>query len=161
MAILSKWINTEPRRTGFPVAELETLAILVIVPAIGFGLRPDDPLFVRSGFPWLIFASLLPALRYGFATGFFSALVLNGYLGAAAHWRILGVERFPLEIGMAVLLSAMLAGEFIDSWTKRNQQQRIVNSYQHMRLEEFTRSYHLLKVSHDRMEHRLAACVKP
>jgi hypothetical protein len=157
MAILSKWINTEPRRTGFPVAELETLAILVIVPAIGFGLRPDDPLFVRSGFPWLIFASLLPALRYGFATGFFSALVLNGYLGAAAHWRILGVERFPLEIGMAVLLSAMLAGEFIDSWTKRNQQQRIVNSYQHMRLEEFTRSYHLLKVSHDRMEHRLAA----
>jgi hypothetical protein len=114
-------------------------------------------LCVRAGFPWLIFAGLLPALRYGFAYGFFSALVLNGYLGAAAHFHILGVEQFPLQHGIGVLLSAMLAGEFTDFWAKRIDQQHIINDYQHMRLEEFTRSYHLLKVSHDRMEHRLAA----
>jgi polysaccharide biosynthesis protein PelD len=157
MAILSRWIKAEPRRPRFPGAEVETLAVLVIVPAMGFWLRPQDPLFVRAGFPWLIFASLVPALRYGFAHGFFSALVVNGYLALAAHFRILGVGSFPVEDAIGVLLSAMLAGEFIDLWTKRNNQQRIVNSYQHMRLEEFTRSYHLLKVSHDRMEHRLAA----
>jgi hypothetical protein len=51
----------------------------------------------------------------------------------------------------------MVAGEFTDLWTKQNNQQHIINDYQRMRLEEFTRSYHLLKVSHDRMEHRLAA----
>jgi hypothetical protein len=157
MAIISKWVNTAPRRPRFPTAELETLAILVIIPAIGRWCQPEDPLFVHSGFPWLVFASLLPALRYGFAYGFFSALVLNGYLGIAARFHLMGVEHFPLQISAGILLSAMLAGEFIDLWTKRNDQQRIVNSYQRMRLEEFTRSYHLLKVSHDRMEHRLAA----
>jgi polysaccharide biosynthesis protein PelD len=157
MAIISKWVNAEPRRPRFPTAELETLAILIIIPAIGRWCQPDDPLFVHSGFPWLVFASLLPALRYGFAYGFFSALVLNGYLGIAARFHVMGVMHFPLQVSAGILLSAMLAGEFIDLWTKRNDQQRIVNSYQRMRLEEFTRSYHLLKVSHDRMEHRLAA----
>jgi polysaccharide biosynthesis protein PelD len=157
MAIINQLISGQPRPARFPAAELETLAVLIGVPAIGFWIRPADPLFAHAGFPWLIFASLLPALRYGFAHGFFSALVSNGYLGAAAHFRILGVEQFPLQYGIGVLLSAMLAGEFTDLWTKRNNQQHIINDYQHMRLEEFTRSYHLLKVSHDRMEHRLAA----
>ena len=157
MAIVSKFITAPPRHARFPGAELETLAILVMIPAIGFWLQPGDPLFVRSGFPWLVFASLLPALRYGFAHGFFSALVVNGYIGFAAHYRIWGIDRFPLEVGIGVLLSAMVAGEFVDLWTRRSSQQQIINDYQRMRLEEFTRSYHLLKVSHDRMEHRLAA----
>lgn len=157
MAILNRWMNAQPRSTRFPGAELETLAMVIGLPALGFWIRPADPLCVHAGFPWLIIASLLPALRYGFAYGFFSALVLNGYLGAAAHFHILGVEQFPLQYGIGVLLSSMLAGEFTDLWTKRIDQQHIINDYQHMRLEEFTRSYHLLKVSHDRMEHRLAA----
>jgi hypothetical protein len=157
MTIIQRRIGAIPRPTRFAGAELETLAVLISVPAIGFWIRPDDPLFVHAGFPWLVFASLLPALRYGFAHGFFGALVLNGYLGLAAHQHILGVRQFPLQYGVGILLSAMLAGEFTDLWTKRINQQHIINDYQHMRLEEFTRSYHLLKVSHDRMEHRLAA----
>jgi hypothetical protein len=67
------------------------------------------------------------------------------------------METFPIKYSIGLLFSAMLAGEFVDVWMKREAKQRIVNSYQRMRLEEFTRSYHLLKVSHDRMEHRLAA----
>ena len=157
MAILNRWISGQPRPARFPGAELETLAIVIGLPALGIWIRPADPLYVHADFPWLIFAGLLPALRYGFAYGFFSALVLNGYMGAAAHFHILGVEQFPLQYGIGLLLGAMLAGEFTDLWTKRNNQQHIINDYQHMRLEEFTRSYHLLKVSHDRMEHRLAA----
>jgi polysaccharide biosynthesis protein PelD len=157
MAILNQWMNAQPRTTRSPGAELETLAIVIGLPLLGYWIRPADPLFVHNGFPWLIIAGLLPALRYGFAHGFFSALVLNGYLGAAAHFHVLGVDRFPLQYGIGILLCAMLTGEFTDLWTKRIDQQHIINDYQHMRLEEFTRNYHLLKVSHDRMEHRLAA----
>ncbi|MGA9539238.1 MAG: PelD GGDEF domain-containing protein [Desulfobacterales bacterium] len=157
MAIFDQSESEKEGRRRYFTAEVETLIILLVFPAIGHWLNPVDPLFVHSEFPWLIFATLLPALRYGFAYGFASAMLLIALLGAATHWQVLGIHNFPVKYSIGLLLSAMLAGEFVDLWIKREAQQRIVNSYQHMRLEEFTRSYHLLKVSHDRMEHRLAA----
>ena len=157
MAIFDQSEREKEGRRRYFTAEAETLIILLVFPAIGHWLNPADPLFVHSEFPWLIFAGLLPALRYGFAYGFASAMLLISVLGAATHWQVLGIHHFPVKYSIGLLLSAMLAGEFVDLWIKREAQQRIVNSYQHMRLEEFTRSYHLLKVSHDRMEHRLAA----
>jgi hypothetical protein len=160
MAIFDKYTrdaNENSKHTRFFTAEGESLAILLAFVTIGYWFNPADPLFVHSEFPWLIFASLLPALRYGFVYGFTSALLLIGLLAAAARWQWLGVDTFPVKYSIGLLFSAMLAGEFVDLWMKREARQRIVNSYQHMRLEEFTRSYHLLKVSHDRMEHRLAA----
>jgi hypothetical protein len=157
MAILDKYTHDQAKRSRFFTAEGETLTILLGFLTIGYWLNPEDPFFVRSDFPWLIFASLLPALRYGFVYGFTSAMLLIGLLGAAAHWQMFGIETFPVKYSIGLLFSAMLAGEFVDVWMKREARQRIINSYQRMRLEEFTRSYHLLKVSHDRMEHRLAA----
>ena len=157
MAILDKYARDQAKQSRFFTAEGETLTILLGFLTIGYWLNPEDPFFVRSDFPWLIFASLLPALRYGFVYGFTSAMLLIGLLGAATHWQKFGIETFPVKYSIGLLFSAMLAGEFVDVWMKREARQRIVNSYQRMRLEEFTRSYHLLKVSHDRMEHRLAA----
>lgn len=157
MAFLDKYARDNGKRLRFFTAEGETLTILLGFLTIGYWLNPADPFFVQSDFPWLIFASLLPALRYGFVYGFTSAMLLIGLLGAAAHWQKFGIEAFPVKYSIGLLFSAMLAGEFVDVWMKREARQRIVNSYQRMRLEEFTRSYHLLKVSHDRMEHRLAA----
>jgi hypothetical protein len=157
MAIFDQSEREKEGRRRYFTAEVETLIILLVFPAIGHWFNPADPLFVHSEFPWLIFAGLLPALRYGFAYGFASAMLLIALFGAATHWQVLGIHHFPVKYSIGLLLSAMLAGEFVDLWIKREAQQRIVNSYQHMRLEEFTRSYHLLKVSHDRMEHRLAA----
>lgn len=157
MAIFDKYARENDKRTRFFTAEGETLTILLAFLTVGYWLNPTDPFFVQSEFPWLIFASLLPALRYGFVYGFTSAMLLIGLLGAAAHWQKFGIETFPVKYSIGLLFSAMLAGEFVDVWMKREARQRIVNSYQRMRLEEFTRSYHLLKVSHDRMEHRLAA----
>lgn len=160
MAVFDTYIpdtGENSKRNRFFSAEGESLAILLAFVTIGYGFNPADPLFVHSEFPWLIFASLLPALRYGFVYGFTSALLLIGLLAAAARWQWLGVDTFPVKYSIGLLFSAMLAGEFVDLWMKREARQRIINNYQHMRLEEFTRSYHLLKVSHDRMEHRLAA----
>ena len=157
MTLLDKILATEPGSPNPLTAGAETLAILLAVPALGLWLRPADPLFLQADFPWLLFACLLPALRYGFAYGFFSAMALIGLLALAAQRQWWGVERFPAAYSFGLLLVAMLVGEFVDLWMKREVRQRIVNSYQRMRLEEFTRTYHLLKVSHDRMEHRLAA----
>jgi len=147
-------VATRRQRIG---AWLETLLILLVFLLAGFWIDPGDPFFLRTGFPWLILVPLLPALRYGFSHGFLSALTLVALLALAWQEGVYSGPHFPAEMAVGMLIIAMLSGEFADSYNRRINQQRVINDYQRLRLDEFTRNYHLLKVSHDRLEHRLAA----
>lgn len=134
----------------------ETLFLCLLLPALGWWTRPQDPFFVAAHFPWILLAPLLSALRYGFAHGFISALILIALI--TLGWRTgLVPDGFPAPLVVGLLLVGMIAGEFADIYRRRIEQQRVVNDYQRMRLDEFTRNYHLLKISHDRLEQRLAA----
>ena len=157
MPALEHIIPKETARSRVLVPILETSAFLLLAPMVGWLFNPADPLLLQSDFPWLFFVCMLPALRYGFAYGFGSAMVLIGALALAERWQLFGVETFPTTLSLGLLIGSMLAGEFTDTWTKRVKRLQIVNTYQRMRLEEFTLSYSLLKVSHDRMEHQMAA----
>ncbi len=151
--------NHHPGTTPAPpaLAWLETLAITLALPLLGLWLWPEDALFIYADFPWLIMAPLLAGIRYGFVYGFTSALVL--ILGIAVAWRgqLLPIAHFPTEYSLGLLIMGMLAGEFCDMWVRRQHRLIAASDYQRMRTDEFTRAYHLLKVSHDSLEHRLAA----
>lgn len=136
---------------------LET-AVLTFGPVlVASGLRPHDPLFLESDFPWLAIAPLLAGLRYGFAHGFASALCLALLvgLGHRLEWGA-AAARLPGSRIVGILVVGMLAGEFADRWLRRIERLRVVGRYRQQRLEEFSRAYHLLKVSHDRLEERMA-----
>lgn len=139
------------------LAWLETFAITIALPLLGLWLAPSDALFIYADFPWLIMAPLLAGIRYGFVYGFTSALML--ILGIAVAWRgqLLPIAHFPVEYSLGLLIVGMLAGEFCDMWMRRTRRLAAVGDYQRIRTDEFTRAYHLLKVSHDRLEHRQAA----
>jgi polysaccharide biosynthesis protein PelD len=138
-------------------AVLETVLITAALPIFGLWLRPDDPFFLHAEFPWLVLAPLLPALRYGFVYGFGSALslVLLIALGWRLHW--FPMPYFPGGFVLGLLVVGMVAGEFADLWARREAREHTVANYQRQRLDEFTRAYHMLRVSHDRLEQRLAA----
>lgn len=139
-----------------PLRWVET-TILTLGPVLaGLALRPRDPFFVQSAFPWLALAPLLAGLRYGFAHGFASALTLA--LGMALGHRLgwTGLDELPGSRLVGTLVVGMVAGEFSDRWVRRLQRLRVVGRYRQQRLEEFSRAYHLLKVSHDRLEERMA-----
>ena len=138
-------------------AAMETALITAALPIFGLWLRPTDPFFLHADFPWLVLAPLLPALRYGFVYGFGSALglVLLIALGWRTHW--LSVAYFPGDFVLGLLVVGMVAGEFSDLWARREAREHTVANYQRQRLDEFTRAYHMLRVSHDRLEQRLAA----
>ncbi len=127
------------------------------MPLLGLWLQPADPFFLDSGFPWVVLGTILPALRYGFSHGFVSALVLIGLLLWAWKSQRLGTPDFPQTFALGLLVLGMLVGEFTDAYRRRIGQHRIINEHQRNRLDEFTRNYHLLRVSHDRLEQRLAA----
>src|SRR5689334_11624705 len=64
-------------RGGSPaVMWVETAGVTLLALAFGFWVRPADPFFLGSGFPWLVFAPALIALSYGFVPGIVSASLL-------------------------------------------------------------------------------------
>lgn len=138
-----------------PYRWLETVVITAVFPVLGWLYRPEDPFFLSGDFPWITLAPLVVAMRYGFGHAFASALSL--VLAILVSWRLqlLPMEGFPTNEAIGLLLISMVAGEFSDMWTRRLRRLHVVNEYRRERLDEFTRAYHLLKISHDRLEQQV------
>lgn len=130
----------------------ESFGLTLLGFGMGYLLQPNDPLFTSSGFPWPILIPVLAGLRYGFAQAFIVALALHvaGYLftfhNPTAPWPL------PFGYSLGMLILSMLVGEFRDIWEQRLENLSQSNMYRQARLEEFTRAYHILKMSHDRLE---------
>lgn len=132
---------------------LETIAITMAAIALGYLYSPADPLLVKAQFPWTLFAPLLVAVRYGFLPGLLSVgLIMVGLLISNG----LSADRLPASYIIGMLLTTFLVSEFRDLWYKKLTALTMANQYRQYRLDDFTRSYRLLKVSHDELELRIA-----
>ena len=65
-------------------------------------------------------------------------------------------SEFPLAWAIGVVVVAMVAGEFRDMWGRRLHRLEGAYQYRAERLEEFTRNYQMLRLSHDRLEQTVA-----
>jgi hypothetical protein len=135
---------------------LETLALTAIVLIASFITHRADPFRLGMGFPWPILAPLLAGLRYGFVHGFVSALLILAALGISINQQWQAAPEFPLGWGIGVVIVAMVTGEFRDMWGRRLHRLEGAYQYRAERLEEFTRNYQLLRLSHDRLEQTVA-----
>ena len=126
--------------------------------------RPDDPFFMAAAFPWPAVGPVLVGLRYGFFFSFISVLIVLGSIATAIKMQWWGHTGFPYDYAIGLTAIAMLVGEFRDVWGRRLERLQESNDYRQVRLNEFTRNYHLLKVSHDRLEQQVreaaTACAK-
>lgn len=131
---------------------------VVVVTALFLGLcywaNPQDPLYLSAPFPWPILGTLLVGLRYGFFAGLISALLVLGFVS----WFLEGQpeSEFPWIWMAGLLCAGLLAGEFRDYWARKLQRAEAAHEYSLLRVKEFTRSFYLMKVSHDRLEQQLA-----
>lgn len=135
---------------------LETLVLTAIVMGASFLTQQDDPFRLSGGFPWPVLGPLLAGLRYGFVYGFVSALLTLAILGMAINQQWQVASEFPLPWAIGVVVVAMVAGEFRDMWGRRLHRLEGAYQYRAERLEEFTRNYQLLRLSHDRLEQTVA-----
>ena len=135
---------------------LETLLITGFFLAFSLWHRPEDPFYLDGSFPWPALAPLLVGLRYGFFMALVSALILIAALGFQLRTTGIAPQAFPYVWAIGVLGISLVAGEFRDYWERQRQKLEASNDYRGSRLEEFTRNYYLLKVSHDRLEQQLA-----
>ena len=132
---------------------VETFAVCLIVLFTGVLARPDDPFFTATGvFPWFILAPVLAAVRYGFSQSFCAALIIlfanimTVKISGRQEWALPGTY----SLGMFAI--AMLVGEFRDIWSRKLVKLERSNEYRQARLDEFTKAYHVMKISHDRLE---------
>lgn len=138
------------------VSWLETLFLSGLVIALGYWLTPDDPLMVHGSFPWTVMAPLLLGMRYGFMRGLVSAVLLISALIAYHRYGNELYPELPASFIVGVLISGMLVGEFRDIWERRLERLDMANDYRQLRLDEFTRAHYILRISHDRLEQRVA-----
>jgi len=121
-------------RVASSVAWAETLLLTLSVPLIGYFLHKDDPFFLNYPFPWLLFASLLPAIRYGFSHGFASAMILISLITVAWRFELVPISEFPTSYTLGLLVLTMLMGEFTDMWLRKLGKQEVITRAQKKRL---------------------------
>lgn len=140
---------------GVVIAWSETLSLTAGALALGLWLSPEDPLLAEAAFPWPVLGPVLAALRYGFAQGLIASLLLiAGTLIATGMPEQLWGAMLNAQLGM--IATAAAAGEFRDAWSRRIQQLQRHSEFSQQRLGEFSRAFHLLQLSHQQLEQRLA-----
>jgi hypothetical protein len=135
-------------------ALVETVVVMTVAIVFSALVRPEDPLWTASPFPWLWLVAAILALRYGST----HAVIAMGV--ALAGWLLLDSWRaplgeFPRVSFLGGLVLALIAGEFSDVWNARLNQGQSVNAYLDERLRALTQSHFLLSISHDRLEQDL------
>ena len=148
------YVLARPVRSS--LAWLETPLITGLLLALCFWAAPEDPLFL-TGFPWPILAPLMLGVRYGFFQALISSAIIIGAVFLLRSTGLSGYAELPASYIIGMLVSSMVVGEFRDLWDRRLQRLQMANEYRQYRLDEFTRAYQVLRISHDRLEQRVAA----
>lgn len=146
----------QPDRWPFPGAVAETAILTLLLPVLGVLLRPGDPLLVRGEFSWLCLGPVLVALRRGSVHGLVSAGVTGVWIALLAWTRPEAYPAIPVGLCVGMGLLTLLSGERCDGWQRRLGSLSAQAEYQRLRLQKFTRAYHLLDQSHTRIERQLA-----
>lgn len=136
---------------------LEAIVIPLLAMGIAWLTSPQDPLLFEASFPWLWFAPLLVALRYGVLPGLIGGILILAEWLAGSGLGLYGAADFPREFFFAGALLILLGGEFSDVWRDRLNRIDETNLYLVERLSGLTRRHLLLNLSHDRLEQEMLA----
>ncbi len=134
----------------------ELFLFTLAIPALGYGFNPTDPFYLQSGFLWITIPPLLLSLRYSLALGI-SSIAITSILLMISYGVSLVQGDFPFTLVTGMILLTILVGDTSSKWRTRLGRQQAENDYLQLRMDEFTRDYHILRLSHGQMQEYLAA----
>lgn len=132
-------------------AWIEAVAIPLIALLLTYALRPQDPFLFKEPFPWLWLAPALVALRYGLGPGVLSTAVLV-LAFAADRVGALVTPAWPEGQFLGGFVLTLLCGEYGSTWMLRLRRAEQQSEYADQQLEGLTRTLHITRLSHDRLE---------
>lgn len=130
---------------------LETILITLLFLAGGYWLNEGDIFFRQAQFPWIWFAPLLVALRYGIASGLVSVAII------CLTSLVLPQQggEFPTTFVLGGILLTLVSGQFSTVWQQRLRRSDQLSSHAAERFEQLSRAYFMVRLSHDRLEQNL------
>ncbi len=134
---------------------IEMIVFAAIVPAIGFLFFIDDPVGMNAGFPWFIIPPVVFAARYGGIWGFCCAVLSAAALAYPfTAYAAQQTQLIALAVGTVIL--SIVVGDYATRSKKDSAQESAENHYLRHRIKEFSKDYHILKVSHGQLEEFMA-----
>jgi polysaccharide biosynthesis protein PelD len=145
----ARWLIAESRRPAWQW--LETVLLTLLAAALAYSLSPSDPFLLHAAFPWLLFAPVLLALRYGALPGLGSIALLCALWVVQREAGLVRPEPPTLHLTGALLMT-LICGEFAGLWEARVGRAETSLRYVQEKLDRLTRQHYLLLTSHQRLE---------
>lgn len=132
---------------------LESTAIIVGAPLIGYAIAGDDPFLVEASFPWLVLGPLLIGGQHGLVP----AMICSGLWISAAWLEGVAAQQAFGAWSFGCIAVAAIAGLLHDRWFTHKQALNGKVNELGERLERLGRTHAVLVLSHQRLEERVAA----
>ncbi|KTD61687.1 PelD GGDEF domain-containing protein [Legionella spiritensis] len=145
------------RRSSF-WKSIETILITLLLLLLIYLKNPNDPFSIMGPVPWIIFAPVFCSLFYGAAYGMSSLILILLFIIFQLPKEIFYDLRIREYIIGITGLTA-LASVFSSYWISRIRHVEHLNHYVREHLENLSRDYFLLRISHENIEQ--AYIVKP
>lgn len=126
-------------------AYVETAAIVGIFLLIGYFFNPQDICFVQTQISYALIILAIVTLFHGFENGLIAIGILSG-----AMW--FSYAEFPYTNFLVLLLMTMIFSEFHYYWTKKIKELQVEADYKTTKLNELSKAFYSLKISHDQLE---------
>ena len=126
-------------------AYIETLSLVGIFLLIGYLINPQDVCFVETQISYALILLAILTLFHGFENGLIAIGMLSG-----AMWFF--YPEFPYTDFLVLLLMTMIFSEFHYYWTKKIKELQVEANYKTTKLNELSKAFYTLKISHDQLE---------
>ena len=126
-------------------AYLETLSITILYLGIGYLLDPGDICLLNSQVSFMLIIIAIITLFHGFENGLLSVGVFT-----FAMWFF--YPSFMYVEFLSILMMTLIFSEFHYYWTQKIKEATINSEYKNTKLDELSRAFYTLKISHDQLE---------
>ncbi len=126
-------------------SNLETVALILAYLGIGYLIDPDDICLLNGQVSYVLVFVAVVTLFHGFESG----ILIVSFL-ATAMWYF--YPFFQYIHFLIIVLMVLIFSEFHYFWTKKIKEAEILANYKESKLNELSRAFYALKISHDQLE---------
>jgi len=123
----------------------ETLILIFAYLFVGYIINPQDICMLNFDVPFLLILLAIITLFHGFESGILA-------MSIASFAMLFFYDSFPYIDFLIVLMMVLIFSEFHYYWNQKIKKAELEANYKGIKLEELSKAFYSLKISHDQLE---------